>query len=82
MGPPIIKKDAADPGGGGGGGGGTRTFLEQPLVGVPIFKHIIIRLKYAHTLGHLKLINFPFGTNGKFIIFRRPNTSAYYGITK
>ena len=27
---------------------------------------------------HLKIINFLFGTNGKFIIFRCPNTSALY----
>ena len=44
------------------------------LYGVPIFKHIIIRLQYAQISGHLKIINFPFGTNGKFIIFRCPNT--------
>ena len=42
------------------------------LLGVPIFKHIIIRLYCARILGHLKIINFPFGTNGKFIIFRCP----------
>ena len=24
--------------------------------------------------GQLKIMNFPFGTNGKFIIFRCPNT--------
>ena len=44
------------------------------FLGVPIFIHIIISLKCAHILGHLKIINFPFGTNGKFIIFRCPNT--------
>ena len=31
-------------------------------------------------LGHLKIINFPFGTNGKFIIFRCPKIRAHYGI--
>ena len=43
------------------------------LLGVPIFEHIIIRLSFAQILGHLKIINFPFGTNGKFIIFTCPN---------
>ena len=44
------------------------------ILGVPIFEHIIIRLKSAKILGHLKIMNFPFGTNGKFITFRCPNT--------
>ena len=26
------------------------------------------------SFGTLKIMNFPFGTNGKFIIFRCPNT--------
>ena len=26
-----------------------------------------------------KIMNFPFGTNGKFIIFRCPNTKAHKG---
>ena len=26
------------------------------------------------------MINFPFGTNGKFFIFRCPKTEAHYGI--
>ena len=30
-------------------------------------------------LGHLKIRNFSFGTNGKFIIFRCPNILAHYG---
>ena len=30
-------------------------------------------------MGHLKIINFPFGTNGKLIIFRCPNAYAHYG---
>ena len=29
-------------------------------------------------MGHLKIINFPFGTNGKFIIFRCPKVWAHY----
>ena len=44
------------------------------LLGVLIFEHIIIRLYFDQILGHLKIINFPFGTNGKFIVFRCPNT--------
>ena len=35
-----------------------------------MFKHIIIRLLCAQILGHLKIINFTFGTNGKFIAFK------------
>ena len=38
----------------------------------PIFKHIIIRLECAKILGHLKIINFPFGTNRKLIILGNP----------
>ena len=44
------------------------------ILGVPIFKQIIMRLYSALILGHLKIMNFPFGTNGKFIILRCPNT--------
>ena len=44
------------------------------LLGVPIIEHILIRMWFALILGHLKIMNFPFGTNGKFIIFRCPNT--------
>ena len=44
------------------------------VLGVPIFEHIIIRLKCTQILGHIKIINFPFGTNGKFIVFRCPKT--------
>ena len=44
------------------------------ILGVPIFKLIVIRLYTALSLGHLKIMNFPLGTNGKFIIFRCPNT--------
>ena len=40
----------------------------QCSLGVPIFKPIIIRLQCAQILGHLKIINFPLRTNGKFII--------------
>ena len=48
------------------------------FIGVPIFKNIIIRLILSvansirnepRFLGHLIIINFPFGTNGKLIIF-------------
>ena len=28
-------------------------------------------------LGHLKIMNFPFGTNGKFITFRCPNIKHF-----
>ena len=49
------------------------------FLGVPIFKPIIIRLYFAQILGHLKMMNFLFGTNGKFIVFRCPNTLAHYG---
>ena len=38
------------------------------FLGVPIFKHIIIRLECAQILRHLKIIYFPFGTNGKLTI--------------
>ena len=31
-------------------------------------------------MGHLKIVNFPFGTNGNFMIFRCPYTKAHYGI--
>ena len=31
--------------------------------------------------GTPKIINFPFGTNGTFIIFRCPNIEAHYGTT-
>ena len=44
------------------------------VLDVPMFKHIIMRLYSAKILGHLKIMNFPFGTNGKFISFRCPNT--------
>ena len=44
------------------------------VLGVPIFEHIIIRLRCTQILGHIKIMNFPFGTNGKFIIFRCPKT--------
>ena len=47
---------------------------------VPIFKHMIMRLYSALVLGHLKIMNFPFGTNGKFIIFRCPNTISTLGV--
>ena len=46
------------------------------FLGIPIIKHIVIRLYSAQILGHLKKMNFTFGTNGKFIIFRCPNTKA------
>ena len=46
----------------------------QWFLGVPIFKPVMIRLLFAQILEHLKIINFPFGTNGKFIIFRCPYT--------
>ena len=42
------------------------------VLGVPIFEHIIIRLKCTQILGHIKIMNFPFGTNGKFIILGVP----------
>ena len=32
------------------------------VLGVPIFEHIIIRLKCTQISGHIKIINFPFGT--------------------
>ena len=44
------------------------------ILDVPIFEHIIIRLKSAKILGHLKIINFTLGRNGKFIAFMCPNT--------
>ena len=44
------------------------------VLGVPIFEHIIIRLKCTQIWGHIKIMNFPFGANGKFIIFRSPKT--------
>ena len=31
-------------------------------------------------MEHLKIINFPFGTNGKFIIFRCPIIWAHYSL--
>ena len=43
------------------------------FLGVPIFEQIIIRLYFAQILGHLKIINFTFGKNEKFIAFRCPN---------
>ena len=42
------------------------------FLGVPIIKHIVMRLYSAQILGHLKIMNFPFGTNGKFIILGVP----------
>ena len=42
------------------------------FLGVPIFKHIIIRLQCAQILGHLKINNLMLGTNGKFIILGVP----------
>ena len=42
------------------------------FLGVPIFKHIIIRMYCAQILGQLKIKNFTFGTNGKFIILYAP----------
>ena len=44
------------------------------VLGVPIFEHILIRLLYAQSLGHLKMINFTFRTNEIFIILGCPNT--------
>ena len=38
------------------------------ILGGPIFEHIIITLSCAQILGHLNIINFTFGTNGKFIV--------------
>ena len=35
---------------------------------------------YPNVLGHLKLINFPFVPNGKFIIFRCPKIWANYSL--
>ena len=35
----------------------------------------------AKVLGHLKIINFPFVPNGKFIIFRFTKTWAHYSLT-
>ena len=57
----------------------TTTFPFAPngkwwLLDVPILKHIIIRLLFALILERLEIMNFPFGTNGKYIIFRCPNT--------
>ena len=34
----------------------------------------------ASVLGHLKIINFPFVPNGKFIIFRCPKIWAHYSL--
>ena len=51
-----------------------------------LFKQYCITCHYAHKLllcaylGHLKVINFPFVPNGKFIIFRYPNTEEHYSI--
>ena len=61
---------------------GTPNIINFPFVsngklmdlGVPIFKHIVMRLYSAYILGLLNIMNFPFGTNGKFIISRCPNT--------
>ena len=44
------------------------------FLGVPIFKHIVMRLYSAQILEHLKIMNFPFGTNGKIYYFRCSNT--------
>ena len=33
-------------------------------------------------LGHLKIINFPFGTNGKLIVFSCPKIWAHYSLIK
>ena len=42
------------------------------FLGVPVFKHVVMRLYFTKILGHLKIMNFPFGTNGKFIILGVP----------
>ena len=52
------------------------------VLDVPIFKPIIIRLLFAQMFGHLKIINFPFETNGKLIILGDPNTYAQCGIIR
>ena len=48
--------------------------VEWWLLGVPIFiAHYNVAVMCPN-FGTPKIINFPFGTNGKFIIFRCPNT--------
>ena len=42
------------------------------ILGVQVFEHFIIRLQYAKILGHLKIINFPFGTNEKLMVLSVP----------
>ena len=42
-------------------------------------KHFILTLKCL-SIGTPKIINFPFGTNGKFIIFRFPKIWAHCGL--
>ena len=44
------------------------------VLGVPVSEHIIIRLQCAQILGHLKITNSRFKTNGDLIIFGCPNT--------
>ena len=44
------------------------------ILGVQILEHIISRLYCTQFLGHLEIIYITFGTNGKFIAYRCPNT--------
>ena len=41
---------------------------------------VVLLPECALVLGHLKIINFPFVPNGKFIIFRCPKISAEYSL--
>ena len=42
------------------------------ILGVPIFQLIVIRLYTALSLGHLKIMNFPFGTNENLLFLGVP----------
>ena len=51
------------------------------VLGVPIFEHIIVMLLCAQILGHLKIINFQFVPNGKFITLGIPKFRHITDIT-
>ena len=50
------------------------------ILGVPLFKHIIIKLQWAQILGHLKTLLFSIGTSEKFILIGVPIHKDIYGM--
>ena len=48
------------------------------FLGVPILKHIRVHTLKCLSIGTPKIINFPFVSNGKFMVFMCSNIHAHY----